>query len=94
MTTRFVHCSKLKQSLEALDRPPFPGADGQRIYDCISKQAWQEWLNHQTILINEYRLTSLDPKARVFLAEEREKFLFGDGIELPEQFNPIEHPKS
>ena len=87
--TRQVHCAKLKQQLEGLERAPFPGQAGQKIYDTISQQAWQQWLSHQTILINEYRLSSLDPKARSFLAEEREKFLFGEGIDLPEQFKPI-----
>lgn len=87
---RTVFCHKKQQQLEGLETPPFPGEEGQRIFSHISKEVWHEWLGYQTILFNEYRLSSIDPKAKLFLAEEREKFLFGDGIELPEQFNAIE----
>lgn len=86
---RKVNCKKLKKELEGLDVPPFPGEDGEQIFNNISKQAWGDWLGHQTILINEYRLSSLDPKARGFLAEERDKFLFGGGSDLPEEFTPV-----
>ncbi len=88
--TRKVICQKHKIEMEGLDKPPFPTEEGQKIYDSISKLAWQEWIGYQTILINEYRLSSLDPKARIFLAEERTKFLFGEGIDLPDAFKPIE----
>lgn len=74
---RIVHCTKLGIDAEGLDRPPYPGPVGQRIYEQISKQAWQDWVAHQTRLINEYRLALADPKARKFLAEEMEKFFFG-----------------
>ncbi len=87
---RKVKCAKLGEVLEGLEEPPFPGPEGQRIYEQISKKAWEMWLAHQTILINEYRLVSFDPKAREFLAREREKFLFGEGSELPEPFVPEE----
>jgi Fe-S cluster biosynthesis and repair protein YggX len=73
---------------EGLDRPPYPGELGQRIYDNVSKQAWQRWLGHQTMLINEYRLTPFEPKARKFLEAEMEKFFFGDGSERPPDFVP------
>lgn len=73
---RMIHCTKLNKSAEGLDRIPYPGPLGERIYAHISKEAWQTWLNQQTMLINEYRLSMLDPKARAFLAEEMEKFLF------------------
>jgi Fe-S cluster biosynthesis and repair protein YggX len=59
---------------------------GQRIYDNISKHAWQQWLGHQTMLMNEYRLSPIEPKARKFLAEEMEKFLFGSGSAKPDEF--------
>lgn len=88
--SRTLFCQKLQKEAEGLVAPPFPGEKGAQIFENISQQAWQEWLGYQTILINEYRLSSIDPKAKLFLAEEREKFLFGDGIELPEQFNAIE----
>lgn len=86
--TRIIHCVKLDQQAEGLDRIPYPGELGKKVYQSISKQAWQMWLNHQTMLINEYRLSMLDPKAREFLAKEMEKFLFGDGSEKPTGYVP------
>lgn len=74
---RTVHCMKLGREAEGLDRPPYPGPLGQRIYEHISKTAWQQWLQHQTRLINEYRLSLADPAARKMLAEEMEAFFFG-----------------
>ncbi|GAB6035203.1 oxidative damage protection protein [Galenea microaerophila] len=85
--SRKVKCVKMGETLEGLDFPPFPGPLGQKIYENISKEAWKQWLNQQTILINEYRLSSLDPKAQTFLKEEMEKFLFGgEEIEMPKEF--------
>ena len=84
--TRKVHCLKLGKEAEGLDYVPYPGELGQRIYDNISAQVWQEWVNHQTMLINEYRLTPVEPKARKFLEDEMEKFLFGEGSEKPKEF--------
>lgn len=81
-----IHCKKLNKEAEALDRQPYPGELGQRIYNEMSKEAWQEWLNHQTMLINEYRLNMLDADARKFLKTEMEKFFFGDGSEKPEGY--------
>ena len=74
--SRNVFCHKLQQELPGLDRPPYPGDLGQKIYDAISKPAWEMWLNHQTMLINEYRLSSLDSKAREMLRTEMMNFLF------------------
>ena len=74
-----IHCVKLNREAQGFERSPYPGELGQKIYDSISIEAWQLWLNHQTMLINEYRLSMLDPKARQFLKEEMEKFLFGTG---------------
>ena len=85
-----VHCVKLQREEEGLDRAPYPGDLGQKILNQISKQAWQMWLNHQTMLINEYRLSLIDPKAREFLVKEMEKFLFGVGSAKPEGFIPPE----
>ena len=84
--TRKVHCLKLGKEAEGLDYVPYPGELGQRIYDNISAQVWQQWVNHQTMLINEYRLTPVEPKARKFLEDEMEKFLFGEGSEKPKEF--------
>ena len=85
---RTVQCALLKQELPGLERPPYPGALGQRIYDSVSAQAWQQWLRHQTMLINEYRLSVIEPKARKFLEAEMEKFFFGEGATKPEGFTP------
>ena len=76
--SRTVMCRKYKQELPGLDRPPYPGAKGEAIYNDVSKKAWDEWQAHQTMLINEYRLNPVDVKARKFLEEEMEKFLFSD----------------
>ena len=88
--SRMVKCEKLGIEAEGLDQPPFPGPTGQRIFDTVSKQAWQEWLGVQTMLINEHRLASFDPKAKKFLEQEREKFLFAGITEMPEGYIPPE----
>ncbi len=85
---RTVHCIKLGIETEGLEKPPFPGEQGQRIFENISAQAWQEWLNLQTMLINEHRLTPFQAKDKQFLANEREKFLFGPGASAPEGYKP------
>jgi Fe-S cluster biosynthesis and repair protein YggX len=81
--SRTVFCVLLQREAEGLDRPPYPGEMGQRIYAQVSKEGWQRWVAHQTMLINEYRLSTIEPKARKFLAEEMEKFLFGGGAARP-----------
>ncbi|KPJ91739.1 MAG: hypothetical protein AMJ55_11105 [Gammaproteobacteria bacterium SG8_15] len=86
--TRMVQCAKLGKEAEGLDRPPLPGELGQRIYESISKEAWQQWMRHQTILINENRLSVIDPKHRAFLEEQMRKFLFEDNAEMPDAFVP------
>ncbi|WP_455209433.1 oxidative damage protection protein [Kaarinaea lacus] len=86
--TRMVQCAKLGKESEGLDRPPLPGELGQRIYESISKEAWQQWMRHQTILINENRLSVIDPKHRAFLEDQMQKFLFEDSADIPEAFVP------
>jgi Fe-S cluster biosynthesis and repair protein YggX len=81
-----VNCVKLKREAEGLERRPYPGELGQRIFESVSKQAWQDWLRQQTMLINEYRLSPMDPKARKFLEEQMEKFFFGEGAEVPPDY--------
>jgi len=81
-----VFCTYLQREAEGLERAPYPGELGQRIYASISKEAWAGWVRHQTMLMNEYRLTPIDPKARKFLVEEMEKFLFGGGSQAPEGY--------
>lgn len=75
-TERIVFCQKLKKEAPGLTRVPYPGPLGQKIYDSICQEAWQQWLRQQTILINENRLNLLDPKARSLLESEMVKFLF------------------
>ncbi len=86
--SRTVNCVLLGQEAEGLDYPPYPGELGRRIFEQVSKQAWQQWLAHQTMLINEYRLTPIEPKAREFLEKEMEKFFFGEGSQRPAEFVP------
>ena len=83
---RMVKCVKLGKEAEGLDFPPWPGKLGERVFESVSKEAWQLWMNHQTMLMNEYRLNPLDPKARKMITEEMEKFLFGSGSKPPEGF--------
>lgn len=87
--TRVVFCEKLKKEAPGLPVAPYPGELGQRIFDHISHEAWQQWLSHQTLLINENRLSLVDPQARVFLAKEMEAFLFGSGSEQPKGYVPV-----
>lgn len=84
--TRTIYCQKLEKNAEGLDAAPFPGEIGQKIADTISKEAWSQWLAHQTMLINEYRLSLLEPEAQSFLLKEMEKFLWGGGAEKPPGF--------
>jgi Fe-S cluster biosynthesis and repair protein YggX len=83
-----VQCVLLGVEAEGLDYAPYPGELGQRIFDQVSKQAWQQWVAHQTMLINENRLTPIEPAARKFLEEEMEKFLFGGGSAKPDEYVP------
>jgi Fe-S cluster biosynthesis and repair protein YggX len=85
---RTVQCQYLKREAPGLERIPYPGELGKRIYDSISAEAWAAWVRHQTMLINEYRLSPIEPKARRFLVEEMEKFLFGGGSAAPAEFVP------
>ena len=83
---RMVECVMLKREAPGLDRPPYPGELGRRIYESVSREAWARWLQHQTMLINEYRLTPMEPKSRKFLEAEMEKFFFGGGSSKPEGY--------
>jgi Fe-S cluster biosynthesis and repair protein YggX len=86
--TRTVQCIKLDKEAPGLTRPTYPGDLGKRIYLNISQEAWDSWVRHQTMLINEYRLATVDPKARKFLEEEMEKFLFSDESKAPDGYVP------
>ena len=84
--SRMVNCVKLGREAEGLDRAPYPGPLGERIFENVSKEAWQQWLKQQTMLINEYRLSPIDPKSRTFLEEQMEKFFFGEGADTPPDY--------
>ena len=88
--TRMINCVKLGKEAEGMDRVPYPGDLGQRLFAHVSKEAWQLWMKHQTLLINENRLSVIDPKAREFLEGEMEKFFFEGGSEMPEGYKPPE----
>lgn len=88
---RNVFCRKYQQELEGLDQPPYPGPKGQDIYDNVSKKAWQEWMAHQTLLINEKRLNLMDLGARAYLNEQMTRFLSGDNYDQAEGYvAPVE----
>lgn len=76
--TRMVHCIKLNKEGAGLDFPPYPGATGQKIYEQVSKEAWDAWIKFQTMLINEYRLNLAEAQARAYLAAQMEKYFFGE----------------
>jgi Fe-S cluster biosynthesis and repair protein YggX len=85
---RTVICRKYKKEMEGLAQPPFPGAKGQALFADVSKQAWQEWLAHQTMLINEKHLNLMDMTARTYLGEQMDKFLSGDNYDAAEGYVP------
>ena len=90
--TRMVQCAKLGKEAEGLERIPYPGELGQKIFDSISKEAWQMWMDRQTMLMNENRLSPIDPKAKQFLLDEMNKFLFTgeEGAEIEGYTPPSE----
>ena len=85
---RMVNCVKLGREAEGLEHPPYPGELGKRIYESVSREAWQGWIKHQTMLINENRLNLADPRARKYLAEQMEKHFFGSGADKPAGYVP------
>lgn len=83
-----VFCRKYQQPMEGLARPPFPGPQGQAIFDTVSRRAWEEWQIHQTRLLNEKHINAFDPQARAYLAEQREKFLANAPFDVAEGYVP------
>jgi Fe-S cluster biosynthesis and repair protein YggX len=83
-----VHCVKLGRELEGLDRPPYPGELGKRIFENVSKEAWQGWIRYQTMLVNENRLNLADPQARKYLATQMENYFFSEGVAMPPGYVP------
>ena len=85
---RTVQCVHLKKEGEGMDYSPYPGDLGKRIYNQISKEAWQLWMKHQTMLVNENRLNLADQRSRQYLARQMELFLFGEGGDQPAGYVP------
>ena len=86
--SRTVFCRKYQADLPGLDAPPYPGPKGQDIYETVSRQAWEEWQGHQTMLINEKGLNMMDPESRKYLQQEMEKFLSGEDFDRAEGYVP------
>ena len=86
--TRTVFCTKYKQELPGLERPPFPGPKGQQIFETISQQAWDEWQKQQTMIINERKLNMMAPEDRRFLQEQMDKFMSGEDFAQAEGYVP------
>ena len=85
---RTVHCVKLQREAEGLDFPPYPGELGRRIWENVSKEAWQGWLRHQTMLVNENRLNLADARARKYLAQQMENWFFGGSVDQAAGYVP------
>ena len=85
-TVRMVKCVKLGKELPGLDRAPWKGELGQRIYENVSKEAWRMWVEHSKMLMNEFRLNPLDPNSQRIIAEQMEQYFFGEGSKLPEGY--------
>ena len=86
--TRTVFCTKYQADMVAMDRPPYPGAKGQTLFETLSKQAWQDWLAHQTMLINEKQLNMMDPESRTYLQGELDKFISGEDYDQADGYVP------
>lgn len=86
--SRTVMCRKYKTELEGLDKPPYPGPKGEEIYQTVSKRAWSEWVNHQTMIINEKHMNMMDPATRQLLQEEMEKFMDNGDYTQVEGYTP------
>ena len=86
--SRTVFCRKYQKDLPALDRQPYPGAKGEEIFNNVSKQAWEDWQKHQTMLINERRLNMMNSDDRKFLQEEMDKFLSGEDYAQADGYVP------
>jgi Fe-S cluster biosynthesis and repair protein YggX len=86
--TRTVQCVKLQKEADGLDFPPYPGELGKRIWENVSKEAWQGWLKHQTMLVNENRLNLADPRARKYLAQQMESYFFGGHVDQAAGYVP------
>ncbi len=85
---RMVKCVKFGREMEGLDRIPWKGELGKRVYENVSKEAWKLWIEHSKMIMNEYRLNPLDPQSQQIMEEQMEQFFFGEGARLPEGYVP------
>lgn len=85
---RMVHCVKFGREMPGLDRPPWKGELGKKVYENVSKEAWRMWIEYSKMLMNEYRLNPLDPNSQKFVEEQMDQFFFGEGAKLPEGYVP------
>ena len=83
-----VQCIKLGREAEGLDEPPFDTPLGQKIYDNVSKLAWEQWEGHMKMLLNEYRLQPWKKEHQEFIVQQMDQYFFGEGSQLPEEFVP------
>jgi len=90
---RMVHCVKLQRELEGLEKPPFKGERGQKIFDSVSKEAWRMWLEHSKMIVNEYRLDLVSPEGQRVWMDQLDKYFFGEGSALPPDFVPAKEGK-
>ena len=90
-TVRMVHCVKFGREMPGLDRVPWKGDLGQRVYDNVSKEAWKLWVEHSKMLMNEFRLNPLDPRSQQIMGEQMEMFFFGEGSKAPEGYVAPKH---
>ena len=86
--SRLVHCIKLGHEAEGLDKPPFKGPFGQKIFENISKEAWRAWIEHSKMLVNEYRLDLTSEQGQKIWMAECEKYFWGEGSSAPPDFVP------
>jgi Fe-S cluster biosynthesis and repair protein YggX len=84
--SRTVNCVKLGREAPGLDKPPFKGELGQKVFETVSKEAWQQWLEHSKMLINEYRLDLVSEQGQRVWMAELEKFFYGDGSAKPPDY--------
>ena len=86
--SRMVFCRRHRRELPGLDAPPLPGPSGQDIFENVSAQAWREWQQLQTMLINEHHLALVDRQARAYLSEQMRRFLAGEEHDQPSGYVP------
>jgi Fe-S cluster biosynthesis and repair protein YggX len=81
-----VHCVKFDKDMPGLERIPWKGELGKRVYDSVSAEAWKLWIEYSKMLVNEYRLNPLDPASQKIMEEQMEQYFFGEGAKLPEGY--------